>query len=212
MTLPFHPPGPPDDPPRPREAEILDSIRDTFVEKGFDGASMQDLARAAGMSVGNFYRYFPSKAAMVEAMIRRDLREVDAKFAEVLRAPDPLVALRLGLHERIAEEGGGCTNGTLWAEINAAAARKPELAAVADGMERGVSGYLLTAFARITGLGPEETARRFATHAAVAVMLVKAVALQRKTGGTAPQDEIVGMIQRLTDVLLDEVASARAGE
>ena len=55
-------------PPRPREYEILDNIRHTFAEKGFDGASMQDLARAAGMSVGNFYRYFPSKAAMVEAI------------------------------------------------------------------------------------------------------------------------------------------------
>ncbi|MDR0808800.1 MAG: TetR/AcrR family transcriptional regulator [Gemmobacter sp.] len=210
MTDPFDQPDQPDDPLRPREAEILGRIRDTFVEKGFDGASMQQLARAAGMSVGNFYRYFPSKAAMVKAMIRRDLREVEEKFAEVLRAPDPLVALRCGLHSRIAEEG--CDDGTLWAEINAAAARKPELAAVVDGMECCVFGHLLTTFARITGFGPEETARRFTTHAAVAVMLVNAVALQRKTGGAAPQDEIVRMIQRLTDVLLDEVASARAGE
>ena len=50
-----------------RSTEILASVRQTFVEKGFDGASMQDLARAAGMSVGNFYRYFPSKAAIIQA-------------------------------------------------------------------------------------------------------------------------------------------------
>ena len=56
-------------PARSREDEILDRIRSIFAEKGFDGASMQELARAAGMSVGNFYRYFPSKSAIVEALI-----------------------------------------------------------------------------------------------------------------------------------------------
>ena len=75
---------------RPRELEILDQIRGIFAEKGFDGASMQELARAAGMSVGNFYRYFPSKAAMVEAMITRDLAEVEEKFACIAAAEDPL--------------------------------------------------------------------------------------------------------------------------
>ena len=53
-----------------RSHEILASIRQAFAEKGFDGASMQDLARAAGMSVGNFYRYFPSKAAIVAGDVR----------------------------------------------------------------------------------------------------------------------------------------------
>ena len=42
-----------------RTLDILALVRVAFAEKGFDGASMQDLARAAGMSVGNFYRYFP---------------------------------------------------------------------------------------------------------------------------------------------------------
>ena len=51
-----------------RIAEILALVRKAFVEKGFDGASMQDLARSVGMSVGNFYRYFPSKAAIVQSL------------------------------------------------------------------------------------------------------------------------------------------------
>ena len=95
-----------------REAEILDSIRTIFVTKGFDGASMQDLARAAGMSVGNFYRYFPSKAAMVQAIVRRDLAEVEQKFAMILEAPDPYEALRSGLHQHIDEECAGCPHGS----------------------------------------------------------------------------------------------------
>ena len=43
-----------------RTESILEGAKRAFAEKGFDGASMQDIARAAGMRAGNFYRYFPS--------------------------------------------------------------------------------------------------------------------------------------------------------
>ena len=61
-------------------AEILSRLRDTFAEKGFDGASMQDLARAAGMSVGNFYRYFPSKSDIIAQMIELRLSLTHVKL------------------------------------------------------------------------------------------------------------------------------------
>jgi AcrR family transcriptional regulator len=77
-----------------RTAEILALVRVAFAEKGFDGASMQDLARAAGMSVGNFYRYFPSKAAIVQGLIDQDLAEMEAEFLTVLQSPAPMEGLR----------------------------------------------------------------------------------------------------------------------
>lgn len=40
---------------------ILRSARDTFAEKGFDGASIRDIAQAAGLSLSALYYYFPSK-------------------------------------------------------------------------------------------------------------------------------------------------------
>jgi len=100
---------------RPREREILAAIRPVFAAKGFDAASMQDLARAAGMSVGNFYRYFPSRAAIVAAIIQVDLEEVEG-------------VLRAALHQRVHDELCSCEDATLWAEITSAALRKPEIA------------------------------------------------------------------------------------
>ncbi|WP_226341260.1 TetR/AcrR family transcriptional regulator [Gemmobacter serpentinus] len=206
-TLPAAPP----DPKEAREAEILNSIRKTFIEKGFDGASMQDLARAAGMSVGNFYRYFSSKAAMVEALIRLDLAEVEAKFAMILAADDPFEALRFGLHERISEEVAVCEDGALWCEIHAAAARKPEIAAVVFGMEDEIVCYLNHAFALITGLSEADCRERFGAHARVAIMMVKAVAMQKKGGKPVTDGAAVGaLVQRIVDAILDEVAAARA--
>lgn len=192
-----------------REAEILDSIRDTFVERGFDGASMQELARAAGMSVGNFYRYFPSKAAMVQSIVQRDLAEVEQKFAMVLGAPDPYAALRTGLHTHIEEECAGCPHGTLWAEINAAAARKPEIAAVVCEMEDEISRYFTMAFEQITRLERTEVEGRFSAHARMAVMLVKTVTMQSNRDNSTAPAELVGLVKRIIDVILDEVVTAR---
>ncbi|MGL4319600.1 MAG: TetR/AcrR family transcriptional regulator, partial [Paracoccaceae bacterium] len=104
-----------------RIAEILGRARNAFAEKGFDGASMQDIARSAGMSAGNFYRYFPSKAAMVEALITADMEEMHRDFGQILTAEDPLLRLREMTRFRLSDEAGCPEDGRVWAEITAVA-------------------------------------------------------------------------------------------
>lgn len=77
-----------------RRAEILEAARQVFVAKGCDAASMQQIAKAAGVSAGNIYRYFPSKEALIIAVC--EACEVDDrdKFASVnAAAASPLGAL-----------------------------------------------------------------------------------------------------------------------
>ena len=54
--------------------QILDGARRIFLADGFDGASMNDIARAAGVSKGTLYVYFLSKVALFESLIRHDRR------------------------------------------------------------------------------------------------------------------------------------------
>lgn len=194
-------------PPRPREAEILAAARHVFADKGFDGASMQDLARAVGMSVGNFYRYFPSKAAMVAAMIRRDLDEAEQQFALLTRAPEPLATLRAVLHDRIRSPRH-CEDGPLWAEITAAALRKPDLAEVVARMEADVVGYLERAFALATGLAPAQVAARFAGHARLMILLMRSTVIDAGLY-RGPNTALTDLVLRQIDTLLDEIAAAR---
>lgn len=195
----------------PRERDILAAIRPVFAAKGFDGASMQDLARAAGMSVGNFYRYFPSRAAIVEAIIQIDLEEVEQKFAALLAAPDPLPVLRAALHARVHDELCSCDDATLWAEITAAALRKPEIGAVVNRMEGEIVSWLTRGFALAAGISPVRAQARFTAHARLIVALVKASAMH----GRLPPDEgaaLTALIQRQIDGLLDEIAAAARPE
>ncbi len=158
-----------------RTTALLESVRLAFAEKGFDGASMQDLARAAGMSAGNFYRYFPSKNAIVAAMVEKDLATVRKDFEEVLVSSDPVEAL-IGAFERRIDAMNSC-DGPLWAEIDAAASRKPEIAAAVSAMESAVTGLLGIVFARISGCPPEQPRKDYAAECCFLMMLYKGAAL-----------------------------------
>lgn len=86
--------------PAPRERggdskvrQILGGARAVFLRDGFDGASMSDIAREAGVSKGTLYVYFPSKEALFAANVRDDRRRQaeqmvpfasDATIAEAL--------------------------------------------------------------------------------------------------------------------------------
>lgn len=99
------------DAPGPRAAvetdkrrQILDGARAVFMGAGFDGASMGEISKAAGVSKGTLYVYFDGKEALFEALT------VEAKrgLAEVLfrlDADDPdvrAVLTRLG-HSYLVE-------------------------------------------------------------------------------------------------------------
>jgi AcrR family transcriptional regulator len=162
-----------------RSAEILQSIRKMFAEKGFDGASMQDLARAAGMSVGNFYRYFPSKAAIVEALVMHDVKDVAREFEKVMEAPDPMAAVRVALEEHVRGHlcGDDELEAPLWAEMSAAAMRKVEIATAMHRMEDEIKGYFFRVFAKVTGHPVNECAVRFNAHVLFIMLMIKGSAM-----------------------------------
>lgn len=176
-----------------RISAILGTVRQTFVEKGFDGASMQDLARAASMSVGNFYRYFPSKNAIVAALVERDMREMQESFELICQAEDPAAALVAAFDQRIASavEYGDCA---LWAEIDAAANRKPEIAGMVRGLETEVHRFLGEVFARIRHEDPQRPTARDVASAEFVILLFKG-ATQRlaRTGCDMAPESLISL-------------------
>lgn len=58
-----------------KRRQILDGARRVFLDSGFDAASMNEIARIAGVSKGTLYVYFASKEALFEDLVRHDKRE-----------------------------------------------------------------------------------------------------------------------------------------
>ncbi len=99
-----------------KRQQILEGARRIFLHDGFDGASIGDIVRAAGVSKGTLYAYFPSKEKLFEALMVEDrrkqaealftidendrdvaavLRRLGHSFLDMLLAPASLELLRI---------------------------------------------------------------------------------------------------------------------
>jgi AcrR family transcriptional regulator len=58
-----------------KRRQILDGARKLFLDMGFDGASMGEIARAAGVSKGTLYVYFADKSRLFEAIVEQESLE-----------------------------------------------------------------------------------------------------------------------------------------
>lgn len=90
-------------------AALVEATGRLLVERGYDGATTRRIAERAGVSVGSLYQYFPSRDALVTAVLERHVDEVLARIGALLRrverAPLPrairtLVDAVLDLHDR----------------------------------------------------------------------------------------------------------------
>ena len=58
---------------RATRVRILESAQNLFASKGFNRTTTRDLARAAGIATGTLFNYFPSKEAIVVALVEESL-------------------------------------------------------------------------------------------------------------------------------------------
>jgi AcrR family transcriptional regulator len=74
-----------------RPAELLEAALTLFVEKGFAATRSEEVARAAGVSKGTLYLYFPSKEELLKAVIQHFLgTEIETGIQEAAAADGPI--------------------------------------------------------------------------------------------------------------------------
>jgi AcrR family transcriptional regulator len=77
-----------------RAAEIRDAAMRVFVRRGVEGATMQEIAREAGLSAGAIYRYYAGKDELLRAVFEQCGAENRQLFEDSLAATgSPLAAL-----------------------------------------------------------------------------------------------------------------------
>src|ERR1700730_1915394 len=81
---------------------LLDAARDAFDRHGVT-ASLDDIARAAGVGPGTLYRHFPTRDQLVLAVIDEGLIDIHRLGTALLDEDDPMGALRRWLDAYIAQ-------------------------------------------------------------------------------------------------------------
>ena len=85
---------------RQNRDRILEVAREALLATG--DASLNSIAKAAGVGPGTLYRHFPNREALVLAVYRHDVQLLVDFAPDLLRDHPPLVALRTWI-ERLAE-------------------------------------------------------------------------------------------------------------
>lgn len=124
-----------------RREQIVAAALAVLARRGFEGATMRDIAAEAGASTGMVTYHFASKedvlAAALAAVAAGFAAAVDAAVAGV---DDPRAALLAAADACVPDGADGARAQVLWAEVWARASRSPALrdahAALYDGWRR----------------------------------------------------------------------------
>jgi AcrR family transcriptional regulator len=117
-----------------REAErrqaILSAAASVFADHGLKGAPIAAICRAAGISPGHLYYYFPSKESLIEAMAAADLAAIRG-YAERLTTLDELLDAAVASTDPSGAEGPAkLLAGPLAFDLMAEAQRNPRVRAI----------------------------------------------------------------------------------
>lgn len=124
-----------------RRNHILDAFEVCIQRAGFHRTTMQDVAKEAGMSAGNLYRYFPSKEVLVSGLIERDRERFSADFINVAHSSDVMGSfIALGRKHFLETPREHCVQ---FVEIWAEASRNPQVAEMCTAVDKEVNDYLV---------------------------------------------------------------------
>lgn len=91
------------DPPQERKLQIFSEACRLFATRGFDGASMRDIAQECGISKATLYHYFPDKDAILRPLLLGVTKALHRHVAERICEDDPtLEKLRTYMMESAA--------------------------------------------------------------------------------------------------------------
>ena len=79
---------------------VLEAAKAVFSAGGPD-ASLEAVARRAGVGIGTLYRHFPTREALFEAVYRREVEQLGALAEDLKREADPVEALRRWLRSNV---------------------------------------------------------------------------------------------------------------
>lgn len=143
-----------------RNRELLLQAAAAVFSAGGPSASLEAVARRAGVGIGTLYRHFPTREALFEAVYRHEVEQL-AELAEQLRTEAaPVEALRSWLRANVAFVA---TKKGMAAALALAVHKKSDLTAYSsDRLTRAVASLLdraITAGDIRADIGPEDLLR-----------------------------------------------------
>ena len=122
-----------------KRRHILDAASTCFAKNGVQATTIQQICAQAELSPGALYRYFDSKAAIVDAVFALQREQQAEREAAIKAAPDPLQALRfmVGRMFYFLEDPELAKDHRMSLVVHAEALRDPEMGETYTRLHRG---------------------------------------------------------------------------
>lgn len=189
-----------------RRERLVSVARRLFAEQGFHGTGVAQLAAESGIKVGQIYRDFADKEAIVAEIVESDLATFlhEADLDRAIEAGD-IPAIRHWLHVFARCEGPSDSR-ALVPEIIAEAARNDRIAAIAHAINARVKHALFRAIAALAP-DPDHAERR--AQLADLILTIGAGLMHRRIADAefdeaATRRRMVAIVERAVDTLTDE--------
>jgi len=179
--------------PRPMRADaqrnyqrLLDAALAVFAEHGADDASLEEIARRAGVGIGTLYRHFPTRQALLEAVYRDQVDGMRAKADELLESDSPSEALAEWLR---ALSAFSSTKRSLTAALLETLGTESELLSACSAVIYGAADEMLTRAKETGAIRPDVDGRDL-------MRLVHGVNIAAQHTPTDPgqRDRLIGII------------------
>jgi AcrR family transcriptional regulator len=129
---------------RARRELLIEAAVSCFVEDGLARTGMRDIAKKAGVSIGNLYNHFPGRDDLIAEIAKIDAEELASVMAEVTDCDDPQKAVDIFV-TRYFEHCANLTSAVLTVEITSEALRNPTVARLFSGTRSMLGDVLETA-------------------------------------------------------------------
>lgn len=175
---------------RARVAALLAAGAAVFAEKGYDSATMTEVAARAGASIGSLYQFFPTKPLLAQALHEDLLERLTALLEEVRAegAAKPAAAAVEGLFFRFGE----------FLEANPAFATLAERRDIDKQKKQQTRARLRGLIAALlTGAEPPLPPARAEAAAVIVLHLIRAAVMLKESDETPMRDAALAEMRRM---------------
>ena len=198
-----------------RRGRIAGAARRLFMEKGFHGTGVAQIAAESGVKVGQLYRDFASKEEIVAEIVQTHVGLfLDEEGLHDAVQRQDAVAARRWLSRFLEDDGrddeGACEDCSIFAEIHAEASRNARIAAIVRDTDARVRTNIATALG-VLAPGAALAAQRMML-ARIILSLAHGLWHRLITDPDAPQADLAHYASQLLGPEIDAlIAASRAG-
>lgn len=87
----------------PKARQILAGAKQVFLELGYEGTSVEEIARRAKVSKGTLYNYFPDKRTLFVAVVERECQEQSQRIFQIKSDGEAIETVLRGIARNYVE-------------------------------------------------------------------------------------------------------------